>query len=207
VARNAALVTARLLRSRAVMEKSLYFIENHDEERAAAVFDREHNLASVALILTIPGSTLLHEGQMVGRQERLPVQRLHPLTDEQDDLELKAAYEQLLTITKEEVFSKGDFQLFESDVYGVVSFIRKSSERVVAYLGQIADAWHAFSATPLNITPLANALDAKVEIRITNLLNAHSKLIEPKNGLYHVQLSEFGAPHEARFCLLEATLI
>src|SRR4029079_2877109 len=61
VARNAALVTARLLRSRAMMEKSLYFIENHDEERAAAVFDREHNLASVALLLSLPGSILIHE--------------------------------------------------------------------------------------------------------------------------------------------------
>jgi glycosidase len=207
VARNAALVTARLLRNRTAMEKSLYFIENHDEERAAAIFDREHNLASVALLLSIPGSTLIHEGQLIGLKERIPVQRLQPLTDEQPDPELKSAYEQLLSITKDKVFLTGEFQLFESDVYGVVSFIRRSPERIVAYLGQIADAWHSFSATPINITPLAKALDAQAEIRITNLSNGHSKLIEPKHGLYHVQLSEFGAPHEVRFCLLEATLI
>jgi hypothetical protein len=113
----------------------------------------------------------------------------------------------LLTVTKDGIFSMGDFQLFESDVYGVVSFIRRTSERVVAYLGQISDAWHSFSATPLNLTSLAKSMGAGAEIRITNLLNSHSKLIEPKGGLYHLQLSELGASIEARFCLLEASLI
>ncbi|MBI3654156.1 MAG: hypothetical protein HY231_24255 [Acidobacteria bacterium] len=206
VARNAALVTARLLRGRAAMEKSLYFIENHDEERAASLFDREHHMASAALILSLPGSTLIHEGQMSGRRERMPVQRLRPLTAEPEDLELQSAYEQLLTVTKDEVFAKGDFQLFDSDVYGVVAYLRQTSERVIAYCGQISEAWHNFSATPLNITALAQALHAEGEIRVTNLLNSHAKLIAAKNGSYHVQLNEFGASHEARFCLLEATL-
>lgn len=206
IAKNAAKVTNRLLRNKSALEHSLYFIENHDEERAAALFDKEHNLASIALILSIPGSTLIHEGQMEGRRERLPVQRLSPLTDEQDDLELRKAYEQILTITKDEVFAKGDLQLFESDAFGVVAFIRQTPEKVVAYLGQISDAWHIFSATPLNLSALAKALDAKSKIRITNLINLQSQFIEAKQGAFHLQPSELGLAPEARFCLLEASL-
>jgi hypothetical protein len=202
---NLELVTSRLLRSKELLEKSLYFIENHDEERAAAVFDRERNLAAAALILSIPGSVLIHEGQMEGRRERLPVQRVHPLTDEQDDLELKAIYEKLLTITKDEVFSKGDFQMFEDDAEGTVSFMRHTNKRVVAYLGQIADAWHPFNAIPLNLTKLAQTLGAKSHIRITDLLNSKSKILEAKNGAFYLQLSELEGLHDSRFCLLEAS--
>jgi glycosidase len=206
VARNAELVIERLLRSRAAMEKSLYFLENHDEERAASVFDREHNLASAALILSIPGSVLLHEGQLEGRRERLPVQRLRPLTDEQDDLELKAGYEQLLKVTKDDVFARGEFQLFEDDAEGVVSFTRYTEKRVVAYLGQITDSLHTFSAIPLNLTKLAQIAGASSLIRITNLLNSQTKIIEAKNGAFHLQLSEIGVSHDARFCLIEASI-
>jgi hypothetical protein len=206
IAGNVELVTSRLLRDKELLEKSLYFIENHDEERAASIFDRERNLAAAALILSIPGSVLIHEGQMEGRHERLPVQRVRPLTDEQDDLELKAAYEQLLMLTKDEVFSKGDFQLFEDDAEGTVSFLRHTNKRLVAYMGQIADAWHPFNAIPLNLTKLAQTLGAKSQMRITNLLNAQTKIVEAKNGAFYLQLTELEASHESRFCLLEASI-
>jgi hypothetical protein len=206
IAGNVELVTSRLLRNKELLEKSLYFIENHDEERAASIFDRERNLAAAALILSIPGSVLIHEGQMEGRHERLPVQRVRPLTDEQDDLELKAAYEQLLMLTKDEVFSKGDFQLFEDDAEGTVSFLRHTNKRLVAYMGQIADAWHPFNAIPLNLTKLAQTLGAKSQMRITNLLNAQTKIVEAKNGAFYLQLTELEASHESRFCLLEASI-
>jgi hypothetical protein len=206
IAGNVELVTSRLLRDKELLEKSLYFIENHDEERAASIFDRERNLAAAALILSIPGSVLIHEGQMEGRHERLPVQRVRPLTDEQDDLELKAAYEQLLTLTKDEVFSKGDFQLFEDDAEGTVSFLRHTNKRLVAYMGQIADAWHPFNAIPLNLTKLAQTLGAKSQMRITNLLNAQTKIVEAKNAAFYLQLTELEVSHESRFCLLEASI-
>jgi hypothetical protein len=206
LAHDAELVTNRLLRGKEALEKSLYFIENHDEERAAAVFDRERNLASAALILSIPGSVLIHEGQLEGRCERLPVQRVRPLTDEQDDIELKAAYEKLLTLTKDEVFSKGEFQLFENDGEGVVSFMRYTTRRLVAYFGQIGDAWHPFNAIPLKLTMLAQTLEASSHIRVTNLLNQQSKIVDARNGAFYLQLSELGVEHESRFCLLEATI-
>src|SRR5207248_1905267 len=92
VARDLARVLERLQRSPDALLASLYFIENHDEPRAASVFDKPTNLAALAMILSIPGSVLIHEGQMEGMLERLPVQRIKPLTDEQADLALKESY-------------------------------------------------------------------------------------------------------------------
>jgi glycosidase len=203
VVHNAALVTGRLLRSHTAMQQSVYFIENHDEPRAAAVFDRDYNLTAAALILSLPGSMLIHEGQQEGWREKLPVQRLRPLTEEQDDLELQAAYQQLLKITKDEVFNIGEFQLFETNVYGVVAFMRRTANRVVAYIGQIADAWHLFSHTALNITALALAVEAEGQLRVTNLFNSNSKILQTSNDEFHLQLSELGVKESTRFCLLE----
>jgi hypothetical protein len=56
VARDLGLVLQRLQRDEDEMRGSLYFIENHDEPRAASVFGRAENLAALALILSLPGS-------------------------------------------------------------------------------------------------------------------------------------------------------
>lgn len=50
------------------------FIENHDERRAAEAFGRARSQAVAVLALTLPGLRLLHEGQLEGRQIKLPVQ-------------------------------------------------------------------------------------------------------------------------------------
>jgi glycosidase len=203
IGRNAELATARLLRGLDTLQKSTYFIENHDEQRAAAIFDKPHNLAAAAFILALPGTALIHEGQMEGKRERLPVQRIRPLTDEQDDVELKAAYEQLLKATKDEVFRKGDFQLFNNGIEGAVSFSRSHEGRTIIYLGQISDAWHQFSSVPLNITAPAKAQNLQGDLQVTNLLNSQSKTIHEHNGTFHVLLEELGASDDVRFALLE----
>ncbi|MEW6126625.1 MAG: alpha-amylase family glycosyl hydrolase [Acidobacteriota bacterium] len=203
VDRNAALVTTRLVRDIDALHKSVYFIENHDEERAAGLFDHHYNLAVAALILALPGSALIHEGQMEGRRERLPVQRLRPLTDETDDFALKSAYHQILRATCHEAFAKGDFQLFNSDIYGVVSFSRTLEDRTVIYLGQISDAWHQLNSVPLNLTAAAKLHHPQNEIKVTNLLNSHSKYLQPHNGHFHVLLSELAVEDGTRFALLE----
>jgi glycosidase len=203
IGRNIEQVTARLLRGPDILKKSTYFIENHDEQRAAAIFDKPHNLASAALILSLPGSALIHEGQMEGKRERLPVQRINPLTDEQDDIELKTAYEQVLNTTKQEVFRKGDFQLFNNGIEGAIAFSRSHAGRTIIYLGQISDAWHQFSSVPQNITPPAGADHLQGQVQVTNLLNGQSKIIQEHSGSFHILLEELGASEDARFGLLE----
>ena len=201
--RDATAVISRLARSPFALQHSLTFIENHDEPRAASVFENPANLASAALILSLPGSALIYDGQLEGKKEKLPVQRLQPLTEEQDDVALKAGYHQLLTITKAEVFRKGDFALFDTGVYGIVSFCRYTPERMIAYIGQISNAWHRLNSVPINLTALTDILGISGDLRITNLINSASLIVPEHNNAYHCLLSSLGVDNETQFCLIE----
>jgi hypothetical protein len=57
----------------AMGDRLVRFIENHDEQRAAAVFGREAERAALVTVTTAPGALLLHEGQVEGRRVRVPV--------------------------------------------------------------------------------------------------------------------------------------
>lgn len=205
VAHDLGRVMERLQRDSDALRGSLYFIENHDEPRAASVFGRSDNLAALALMLSIPGSVLIHEGQMEGKHERLPVQRIRPLTEEPPDFALRESYIQLLKITRDDVFRKGDFQLFDPGVYGAIGFIRKDQQRVVAYLGQISEAWHRFNAPPMNLSQVAREVGAQSQLRLTNLLNARTITVQGTNAGFHLEMSQLGVEDDTKFCLLEAS--
>jgi len=205
VARDLERVLERLQRDSDALRASLYFIENHDEPRAASVFDRPSHLAALALILSIPGSVLIHEGQMEGKRERLPVQRIKPLTGEPVDVSLGKSYAQLLNVTSNEVFKNGDFRLFEPGVYGAVGFTRSNDHRVVAYLAQISDAWHRFNAPPMNVSAIAYEVGAASQMRLTNLLTSTSTAVQASDGAFHMEMGRLGIDDETKFCLLEAS--
>jgi glycosidase len=198
-------IVESLERGSDALRGSLYFIENHDEPRAASVFGKSDNLAAVALLLSIPGSVLIHEGQMEGKHERLPVQRIKPLTQEAPDFALREAYVHLLRITRDDVFRRGDFQLFDPRVYGAIGFIRKDRDRVVAYLGQISDAWHRFNSAQMDVSDLARAVGAQSQLRLTNLLTSRSITVLDSYGEFKLEMNQLGVDDDAKFCLLEAS--
>jgi len=204
VAHDAGRVLERLQRNTATLRRSLYFIENHDEPRAASVFNNPDNLAALALILTVPGSVLIHEGQMEGKRERLPVQRIIPLADEQPDLALKDSYVRILKATHDDVFNMGEFHLFDPQVYGAIGVIRNDTKRVVAYLGQISDAWHRFNGPQLNVTAIAHAAGAQNRLRLVNLLNSSSATVQEVDGTLKIETSRLGVDDDTKFCLVEA---
>ncbi len=205
VAHDLERVLERLRMDRGALNGSLHFIENHDEPRAASVFANPDNLAALALMLSIPGSVLIHEGQMEGKQERLPVQRIVPLTKEPADPALKDSYVQLLRITNDDVFKGGDFQLFNPGVYGALGLIRKDQHRVVVYLGQISDAWHKFNSPQMDVSQVARAAGAQNELRLTSLLTSRSVTVHETNGAFQIAMSQLGVDHDVKFCLLEAS--
>jgi glycosidase len=202
VARNAAHVIERLTKDDATLRASLFFIENHDEARAAAIFNNAENLAAAALILALPGSALIHEGQMEGKHEKLPVQRIKPLYDEAPDLALRQAYEQLLKLTSADVFKNGAFSLFDSRVWGAVAFMRQDAEHTVGYLAQISEAWHKFHSTTFDITPLARAIGAGRQITVTNLITASSVRLEEQDGAFKLQPERVGVGEGTQFCFI-----
>jgi glycosidase len=205
VGHDLARVLERLRRPAGALNGSLYFTENHDEQRAASVFGTSDNLAAAALIMAIPGSVLIHEGQMEGKHERLPVQRIKPLIEEPRDVAIHEAYVKLLKITADDVFKKGDFELFDPGVYGVLGFIRKDSTRVIAYLGQISEAWHQFNAPPMDVSSLGRVAGAHDQLRLRDLLSCRSITIRENNGAFQVAMSELGVDQDTQFCMLEAS--
>jgi len=198
-------VLQRLRRDPEALRGSLYFIENHDEPRAASVFGKSDHLAALALILSIPGSVLIHEGQMEGKHERLPVQRIRPLADEPADPALRASYGQLLKITNDDVFKRGDFELFDPGVYGTLGFIRKDQRRVIAYLGQISDAWHKFNSPQMDVSAVAREAGAGSQLRLTNLLNSQTVTVQGASAAFNLEMSQLGVEDDTRFCVLEAS--
>jgi hypothetical protein len=93
-------------------EHLIRFIENHDEARAAAVFDVPHLLAAALLTSTLPGAVIFHEGQFEGRRTRLPVfLRRRPV--EAVNHPLQTYYKQLLKALHSIQFEDGAWQLVD----------------------------------------------------------------------------------------------
>jgi hypothetical protein len=87
------------------------FIENHDERRSAAAFERRLP-AAAALVATIPGMRFYYDGQLEGRRVRTPVQ-LCRWPEEPDDPVCVRRYERLLNATSDPLFHDGDWKLLE----------------------------------------------------------------------------------------------
>jgi glycosidase len=93
--------------------KLVRFIENHDEERAVAMFGKEQSFAAAVIMATIPGMRLFHDGQWEGKKIKLPVQLgREPVENKQPSVEL--FYELLRTVTADELFHNGEWRLLET---------------------------------------------------------------------------------------------
>jgi hypothetical protein len=92
---NAAAVRMHLGASDDYQRRLIRFIENHDEPRAAAALPEGHGRAAAIAVATLPGATLWHDGQLEGRQVRLPV-FLGRRPDEPVDEGLRRFYRRLI---------------------------------------------------------------------------------------------------------------
>ena len=88
------------------------FLENHDEPRAAAVFDRPvHEAAAVITYLT-PGLRFFHHGQLEGRRARISPHLVRaPI--EPVDMDLRGFYEGLLAALAQAAVRGGAWRLID----------------------------------------------------------------------------------------------
>ncbi len=103
------------------------FLENHDEPRSAVVFGRSRLPAIGVLMATLPGMRLYHQGQLTGKQVRIPVQ-LSRAQEEFPDETTAAFYDRILAIANEEVFHVGRWLLITVQSAGDHSF-----NNIIAY--------------------------------------------------------------------------
>jgi hypothetical protein len=92
--------------------RSIRFIENHDEGRAAETLGLQRSQPAAVLVGTLPGGALLHQGQFEGRRVKLPVQvGRQPYEPVQD--ELTHFYARLTTEIRHPIYSSGQWSLLE----------------------------------------------------------------------------------------------
>jgi hypothetical protein len=103
-------VRSHLQADKTYQMKSVRFIENHDEERALSKFGRFKSLAAAVVISTIQGAHFYYNGQFEGRKIKLPVQ-LGREPEEKTSQQVLGFYENLLQITKAEIFKAGTWQM------------------------------------------------------------------------------------------------
>lgn len=88
------------------------FLENHDEQRSAHVFQLDKLKAVATLIYTLPSMKLIHDGQLEGRGYHHAIQ-LRRLQNENVNSELKTFYKKLFTTIKNSVIPKSYFKLLK----------------------------------------------------------------------------------------------
>jgi hypothetical protein len=104
-------VRVHLIASIEYQKRLVRFIENHDEPRAYHKFGPDKGRAAAVIVCTLPGATLLHDGQLRGRTAKLPVQiRRQP--DEPTDTKLFEFYQRLLTEIRTPIYQHGKWRLF-----------------------------------------------------------------------------------------------
>lgn len=103
-------IVGHLSAEKKYQQKSIRFIENHDENRAITAFGIEKSKAAAVVMSTIQGATLFHDGQFEGKNVRLPVQ-LGREPNEVINNSLVEFYYNLLKIVNHPVFTEGYWNL------------------------------------------------------------------------------------------------
>jgi glycosidase len=92
--------------------KSVRFLENHDEPRAAAAFPPGVHEAAAVVTNFVPGLRFFHDGQLDGRRLRTVIQ-LGRRADEMPDPRLREFYARLLQVLKRAEPRDGQWRLLD----------------------------------------------------------------------------------------------
>lgn len=90
--------------------RSAHFLENHDEPRIASILSVEEHRAAAMLTLGLPGLRLLHDGQLAGAVNKVPVQ-LDRRPVEPPRPEIETLYRQLLEALRSTAVGTGQGEL------------------------------------------------------------------------------------------------
>lgn len=99
-------VAAHLRADDEYQRRSVRFLENHDEQRAAARFASAQHRAAGLVTVAAPGLLLAHDGQLEGARLK-PVVQLRRRPAEPVDEELRHFYVDLLVATSADAFQRG----------------------------------------------------------------------------------------------------
>jgi glycosidase len=110
--RNAAGVRGHLHANLDFQRKSVRFLENHDEHRAAEAFPPDVHRAAAVITYLVPGLRFFHEGQLDGRRVHVSI-HLGRRPAEAVDRPLNEFYLSLLDLLQEPVVREGAWRLLD----------------------------------------------------------------------------------------------
>lgn len=102
-------IRAHLRADLTYLQSNIRFIENHDEPRAMESFGEDRQRSAAVLICTLPGATLLHQGQIEGRRINLPVQ-INRAPEESPHPMLERFYRRLLREVSHPLYHEGQWR-------------------------------------------------------------------------------------------------
>jgi glycosidase len=135
-AQDAGAVRGHLLADPEFQRRSVRFLENHDEPRAASAFPPAVHRAAAALAFLVPGLRFVHEGQRSGRRLRTS-NHLGRRAQEPVDRELESFYIRLLACGSRPEVRDGDWRLLETRA---AWHDNPTWERFIAFAWQRGDA-------------------------------------------------------------------
>lgn len=97
------------LSSEPSLARGVHFLENHDEQRVAKRLSPLKHRAAAVLMLSLPGMRLLHQGQLTGATEHIPVQFLSAPAESNPTV--CDFYEHLLHVLKDSVIGRDKWQI------------------------------------------------------------------------------------------------
>jgi len=176
------------------MRKSVRFLENHDEPRAAAVFPNPQHRAAAAVAFLVPGLRFFHEGQLEGRRVRISM-HLGRRPDEPADPELQAFYERLLEVLRRSEVRSGEWRMCATRAAYEGS---TSHEQMLIFLWEL-DKKRLLVAVNYSAGPASGFVELPVTawegktVRLTDLLGeaVYDREDLPRNTLY-VDLPPWG---------------
>jgi hypothetical protein len=111
-ARDASSVRGHLGADSEFQNKSVRFLENHDEQRAAAAFSWPVHQAAAIVTFLVPGLRFFHEGQLEGRRAKVSM-HLGRRPQESEDPAIRAFYWRLCDCLKRPELREGKWQLLD----------------------------------------------------------------------------------------------
>lgn len=158
-------------------QRSVRFIENHDEPRAVTAFGRERSLAAAVVLTTVPGLRLYHDGQLEGRMIRLPVQ-LQREPVEGTDPEIEQFYNRLLSVGNTPAFHEGQWEPIE---------VSKGGEDNSRHQNLLTWGWHyagQFKIVIVNYSP--NPAQGWLKLHLPTQITERATLRHEFTGTMHI---------------------
>jgi glycosidase len=173
---DAARVRGHLTASPDYQRRSVRFLENHDEPRAAEVFDREKHKAAAMITYFVRGLRFFHDGQLEGVHRRSSVHLRRRFT-EAADTDLVEFYSALLSLLRESTFQGSWTMLDSPDTVIAFSWRADGQDTVLAAVNYTQHASKARVRLPSDIIN-PNRWKRLMASDSANPGNVHSNAIE-----------------------------